>query len=468
MILAIAFAVSCNKDNGYTEMIAEAGQQSLTINAYTDGIEKTKADIDYKYDVLWRTGDVIFVRQTDNHNIHSCFYLTKGEGTTKGTFVQEMGGATLTGQVEGFYPSTIVSENGDLVWPAEQTDINQVAPLYSTKDISEGDVHDFTFSSLGSVLEMCLLLPSGEDNITIKYIILNDSEKSLSGKFHVENNQAIINNDNITGITLNLDNGIVISNNATYVNLSIPANASPGERYEHLTLTFITDDGRVCQLKSESFPSVARNTVCRLTLSLSNNRFEYTKGVAKAKINNNDEDVSWVRLWAGGPKFAECNIGVENVDCTEYGGLYTWGGTSNLRTDPCDDHNEKTQDLIRDDDTASKIWGENWRTPKKEEFTDMINNCILNWDFRNGVYGMEIKGKGPVYGENSIFLPAAGYYDNGIGGEGNCVHCWSSSFSSVNRSYYLHFQKDTGTKAVYEYNQPTGYSLRAVYDEIQK
>ena len=49
-------------------------------------------------------------------------------------------------------------------------------------------------------------------------------------------------------------------------------------------------------------------------------------GRGKAKRDDNI-DVNWIQLWAGGPKFAEYNVGATSV--TDYGGYYCWGGTYN-------------------------------------------------------------------------------------------------------------------------------------------
>ena len=74
-----------------------------------------------------------------------------------------------------------------------------------------------------------------------------------------------------------------------------------------------------------------------------------TTGTAKAKINGVDVDVKWVQLWAGGPKFAEYNIGTSE---------------------------EKVEGITMEFGDAIKTgndyaWGANWRTPSKDEMDEL-------------------------------------------------------------------------------------------------
>ena len=89
--------------------------EPMTINAVSEGIgTATKTEMIYKYDVAWSDNDRIYV--TDGV-ANDSFTLTAGAGTTKGTFTQD-GEVTFTGDVQAYYPSTMVQEDGSLVWPA--------------------------------------------------------------------------------------------------------------------------------------------------------------------------------------------------------------------------------------------------------------------------------------------------------------------------------------------------------------
>lgn len=140
---------------------------------------------------------------------------------------------------------------------------------------------------------------------------------------------------------------------------------------------------------------------------------ESTKGKATRKSGTETIEVNWVQLWEYGPKFAEYNVGAESE--TECGGHYAWGGS----VDKGIDYNPYSDVLSGDNDTATKLWGDNWRMPTDRELTWMISKCTWTWtdDYKgdhSNIKGYILTGKEEGYTENSIFLPAAGYYDYDI------------------------------------------------------
>ena len=60
------------------------------------------------------------------------------------------------------------------------------------------------------------------------------------------------------------------------------------------------------------------------------------------------------------------------------------------------------------DDAAYINWGDGWRMPTTAEQDELFNNCTWKWTTQNGVNGYKVTSKS---NGNSIFLPAAGYYD---------------------------------------------------------
>ncbi|MDO4824377.1 MAG: Ig-like domain-containing protein, partial [Bacteroidales bacterium] len=190
-----------------------------------------------------------------------------------------------------------------------------------------------------------------------------------------------------------------------------------------------------------------------------------TTGTAKRTGNI---DVNWVQLWKDGPKFADYNVGATNNKATDYGGYYCWGKA--IDKDSNGSYKEGESALSGDDDTATKLWGENWRMPTIAELQALLNNCNVELkDNYNGTAGLLCTGKGN-YSSNSIFLPAPGgcgygnVYDQG---EYGCY--WSStpapddedgqkrarrlgfSFVSLVAKWYVDF-----------YPRDGGYSVRAV------
>lgn len=106
-------------------------------------------------------------------------------------------------------------------------------------------------------------------------------------------------------------------------------------------------------------------------------------GTAEATIGGKTEEVGWVQLWAGGPKFA-----TQNVD-----GTMNWTTAAN-----------------------TNLWGDNWRLPSKKEMSGLVGSTEVGNSFmtntvkveylqENKVFGFKFTGVQPGYTENSIFLP---------------------------------------------------------------
>ena len=167
-----------------------------------------------------------------------------------------------------------------------------------------------------------------------------------------------------------------------------------------------------------------------------------------------------VQLWAGGPYWAETNVGAD--DPWEYGLYFWWGDTVgyNYRWDKevwvasdgsasdfsFDKGNAPTFDkyditlqsegwitadgiLTSAHDAARAHWGGDWRMPTEDEFRDLLDNCDWTQTTTNGVNGYVVRGRGEYFAA-SIFLPAAGR------GEGNdcCNANWRGNYLSSVRT----------------------------------
>lgn len=177
-----------------------------------------------------------------------------------------------------------------------------------------------------------------------------------------------------------------------------------------------------------------------------------------------------VRLWAGGPYWAEMNVGATKP---EEAGYYFWWGDAvgykhegghwvasdgsdtnflfvenNTPTFSMDFENSihedwciSNGDLAPKRDAAQKYWGKDWRMPTISEIRMLIQNTDTTWATRNGVRGRLVKGRG-AYSSVSIFLPAAGYGDGGkLNDSGSDGHYWSLSPDSdgTDNSWRLYF-----------------------------
>jgi uncharacterized protein YjdB len=193
-----------------------------------------------------------------------------------------------------------------------------------------------------------------------------------------------------------------------------------------------------------------------------------------------------------GLKWASCNVGAINPE--GYGEYFAWGetepkdyydgssykwcngntfhltkycpaSTKNYWAGSGSPDNKTFLDL--DDDAASANWGGSWRMPTSQEWTELERNCIWTWtsDYNGtGVKGMIVTaGNG-----NSIFLPAAGYMQNGNrSGSGSRGEYWSadSSSSSYPEFGYGAYLKDDGNFGFCTSVRDKGLSVRPVFGD---
>ena len=155
----------------------------------------------------------------------------------------------------------------------------------------------------------------------------------------------------------------------------------------------------------------------------------------------------WVDLGLpSGTLWATCNVGADTPE--GFGDYFAWGETApkddyswetyrwcngyfNTMTKYCTNGSYGTVDnrteLDPEDDAAYVNWGSSWRMPTMEQQLELRNECTWTWTERNGVNGKLVTGPNG----NTIFLPAAGYYDkmsngNNVAGLNDYLYYWTS------------------------------------------
>ncbi|MBO7415758.1 MAG: hypothetical protein J6U22_04190 [Bacteroidaceae bacterium] len=84
--------------------------------------------------------------------------------------------------------------------------------------------------------------------------------------------------------------------------------------------------------------------------------------------------------------------------------------------------------LDNDDDVVQLMWGGDWRMPSKAEQDELRKMCTWTWTTQNGVIGYLVTSNVSGYTDRSIFIPAAGYFDDTSLTGVNAIGCyWSNT-----------------------------------------
>ena len=208
-----------------------------------------------------------------------------------------------------------------------------------------------------------------------------------------------------------------------------------------------------------------------------------TKGYSEVSESSGRTSCAWVQLWKNGPKWAEFNVGAtisdygepaastkddtsksgfSSVYCTEnVGGLYYWQKPSyNFRA---------SSNQVNDGDVATVLWGSLWKTPSRSDLNKLANRTddgtqylaspVTQWKWMDGnttqyvpgcpLAGWKVTGVTSGYENNSIFLPAGGYFgqggpvlNTGIYQVGKHCYHWSST---PDGSLAAHYSIDEGS-----------------------
>lgn len=100
--------------------------------------------------------------------------------------------------------------------------------------------------------------------------------------------------------------------------------------------------------------------------------------------------------------WAEMNVGA--TDSFGYGEYFAFGETQTKEYYTPDNFVGSDSDLTSENDAASVWWGDGWRTPSATECQELLDNCTITTEVRNGIKGDLFTGPNG----NSIFLPYAG------------------------------------------------------------
>ena len=179
---------------------------------------------------------------------------------------------------------------------------------------------------------------------------------------------------------------------------------------------------------------------------------------------NNSQEHEYVDLGLpSGTLWATCNVGASKPE--DYGDYFAWGETKKKDFYDWDTYKHAKgidkltkycngsicgyngfahtlTELQPIDDPATANWGNGWRTPKKEQWDELMAHTNRECTTMNGVEGWLFTSK---RNGNSLFLPAAGYRDNSdLDRAGSWGYYWSSSLFTgyPYNAWYFSFNSD--------------------------
>ena len=360
-----------------------------------------------------------------------------------------------------YFPASLY--NGVAALPAEISetwaDGKFNMPMYATSTTT-----DLSFKNLCGVLKITI---KSDQIAAVKRIRVRSANKAVSGPFTVDaNNAAVLSDASAVANTLTVTYSDAVSTDAAGKVFYV---AVPAQTYQALKIELDADgNGFTTSMTTKAATDIKleRNKIYPVTFADN----APTKGTAKATIGGKDIDVNWVQLWAGGPKFAEFNVGAANNNAEDYGGYYCWG--KYIDKDPDGNYDTGTTVLSGNRDTATKLWGSNWRMPTIEEFITLANNdgsekCTCNWVLNyngTGINGRLFTGK-DKYASNSIFFPATGFFNRAqVVDQGIDACYWSSSPGGPQGAHVLYFNS-TSIETQRFSERIAGITVRAVLAE---
>ena len=458
VLTAAALCTSCSTDSLTAQQQGQNEAKGVSLTATMDeavtraGIGKS--DAEGKALCYWHKGDQISV-QTVKTSGDTCssakFYTTDATGATTATFWSEplseetlgkyalypynekhqfTSETELTYNLPASYTYTTVgtdifSNTTDGTYPSNSTNV----PLLGTVDSENNKI---TFSHLGGLVVIRIdAMPYEAGTLTVS------ADQQLSGNFKVDlsaTERALA----TTSTETSADKQVAFTfSGATKDGVGVFY--LPVATGEYTNLTIGISDGASTQ--SIPYGTLSMKSANVWAIPLYNNdgtiEKEPKKDDGKYTINNH----TFVDLGLpSGLLWAETNIGAESA--TDYGNYYAWGETETKNSYAKDTYGytENPATLDAAHDVATVNWGSPCRMPTKDEFTELLDNCTWTWTTENGVKGCKLTGKKDGYTNNSIFLPATGWFSvNEYGAQGSFGYYWSSSVYNSNLAYYLCF-----------------------------
>ena len=185
-----------------------------------------------------------------------------------------------------------------------------------------------------------------------------------------------------------------------------------------------------------------------------------------------------------GTMWATCNLGADSPE--ESGDYFAWGETTpkttynwstyvyckgdyNQLTKYCSQSDfgfngftDNLKTLQSSDDAATANWGEGWRIPTRNEWSELLIRCTPTKTTINGVEGCLFTARNG----NSIFLPVSErLWDNDSRTDGDMGSYWSSTLNTSTPDCVkgFNFILSWDDYDIYDFGREFGLPVRAVY-----
>ena len=187
---------------------------------------------------------------------------------------------------------------------------------------------------------------------------------------------------------------------------------------------------------------------------------ESVQGTTETSQTNTSDIVPIDLGLPSGTKWANMNVGASAPDFP--GGFFAWGETSTKVNYDVQNYayfiNGTLQDIGNNIagtkyDVAYMMWGGKWHMPTKEQFEELIAECVWEWEERDNSDGFKVKGPNG----KSIFLPAASGSDMESSGE-----YWTATANGTKNSWVCSFSDWLEPSMSEDGYRPSGLSVRPV------
>ena len=452
-------AASCaNVVDNVESLRLRAGEDKEVFYATLEGSPDagTKVYADSKMRTLWNADDriSIFRKTTGNEQ----FKFTGADGSNAGSFSRVSGSKSqiTLDYFYSLYPysdATSISADGvvSVILPEEQAYKENSFGIGANTMLSVTNSNQLKFRNVGGYLSFKFY----GDGVTVKNVTLqgNNHEK-LAGPAKVT---MPLNGTPTTVMQAQATEAITLTC-ATPVALGATANefiefwfvVPPTTFSKGFTVTVTDIQGGIFTMSTGKERVLARNTLTRMS------------PIQVVPVPPTSHDAVDLGLSV---KWATCNVGADSPE--EYGDLFAWGETKSKEKYEWEnykwidetyttltkynlDYNNGSVDkrtvLELSDDAARVNWGGRWRMPTDAEWTELQEGCNWTWTKQGTTKGYQITSKA---NGNSIFIPAAGYWNNFFSGSNTYGSYWSSSL-----------YEDTTTAAWYVFFSYTYISLK--------